>query len=125
MNYQYSAFATNPDDYIDTNIFFGEIKKTILSKEFKGGKVTNVFGATKLDFSYADISGVVVLDISQVLGELKLIVPDNWRVEPDLSQFFATVTDKRVDLGETRNTNKVLVLTGSNVMGEVKIKSSY
>ena len=125
MNHQYTAVAVNPDDYIDNTIFFGEMKKTILSKEFKGGKITNVFGSIKLDFTYADISGVVVLDISQVFGEVKLIVPENWRVEPDVSQFFATVTDKRIDMGQTRNTNKVLVLTGSNVMGEVKIKSSY
>ena len=125
MNHQYTAVAVNPDDYIDNTIFFGEMKKTILSKEFKGGKITNVFGSIKLDFTYADISGVVVLDISQVFGEVKLIVPENWRVEPDVSQFFATVTDKRIDIGQTRNTNKVLVLTGSNVMGEVKIKSSY
>ena len=125
MNHQYTAVAVNPDDYIDNTIFFGEMKKTILSKEFKGGKITNVFGSIKLDFTYADISGVVVLDISHVFGEVKLIVPENWRVEPDVSQFFATVTDKRIDIGQTRNTNKVLVLTGSNVMGEVKIKSSY
>ncbi len=125
MNNQSATFTNNIEDYLDTTIIFGEIKKTIVSKDFRGGKVTNIFGSTVLDFTYADLSGVVVLDISQGFGEVKITVPNDWRVETDFSQFCATVDDKRRDLSQTRNSNKILVLTGTSVFAVVDIVNCW
>jgi len=122
MNDQSSTYASNVDDYVNSTIIFGEIKKTIISKSFLGGKIYNVFGSTKLDFTYADISGVVVLDILQAFGEVKLRVPNDWRVETDITNFCATVEDKRRDLSQTRNSGKVLVITGMSAFGVVEVK---
>jgi len=113
----------NPADYVNTTVVFGEINKTIISKDFKGGKISSLFGATKLDFTNADIKGIVVLDISQVMSETKLRVPSDWRVEADQTLFLATIDDKRTYLPQDINTGKTLILTGISVFGAVTIKN--
>ncbi|MGZ3754656.1 MAG: LiaF domain-containing protein [Mucilaginibacter sp.] len=125
MNNQPTTIACTADDYLDTVAIFGEVKKTVLSKTFRGGKITNIFGSTKIDFSSADLSGFVVLDIEQCFGEVKLYVPDDWRIETDINQFFATTNDKRPNLGSAINSDKILVLTGTSVMAEVKVRPRY
>ena len=53
----------NAEDYIQSTAVFSGIKKTILSKDFKGGKVSNIFGSTELDFTNAHLTGTALLDI--------------------------------------------------------------
>ncbi len=119
-----APFAGNPSDYINTTVVFGEIKNTVISKDFKGGKISSLFGATKLDFTHADINGVVVLDISQAFSETKIRVPRDWRVEADQTLFLATIEDKRIDIAQNINAGKVLILTGTSIFGVVSIKNS-
>jgi predicted membrane protein len=124
MNNQSTAYAYNVDDYLNTTIIFGEVKKTIISKNFLGGKVHNLFGSTQLDFTYADISGVVVLDVSQAFGETKIRVPQNWRVETDVTHFCSITEDKRRDLTQSWNSGKVLVITGISGFAVVEVTGS-
>jgi predicted membrane protein len=119
---QSASSQYNPADYINSTTVFGGINKTIISKNFKGGKINNLFGGTEIDFTHADINGVVVLDISQVFGETKLTVPIDWRVETDLSQFFSEVDDKRTKT--YLHTTKVLVLKGVSVFAGVDVTTS-
>jgi predicted membrane protein len=116
--------AVNPADYVNTTVVFGETKRTVISKDFKGGRIASLFGATKLDFTNADIQGVVVLDISQVMSETKIRVPSDWRVEADQTLFLATIDDKRTVLSQNINAGKVLILTGISIFGVVTIKDS-
>ena len=119
-----SPLTGNPADYVNTTVVFGEINKTVISKDFKGGKISSLFGATKLDFTNADIKGVVVLDISQVMSETKIRVPSDWRVEADQTLFLATIDDKRTWVSQSLNAGKVLILTGISVFGVITIKNS-
>ena len=119
-------FAGNPFDYVNTTVVFGEIKNTIISKDFKGGRVSSLFGAKKLDFTNADINGVVVvLDISQAFSETKIRVPRDWRVEADQTLLLATIEDKRLDVAQNINASKVLILTGTSLFGVISIKNSF
>lgn len=120
MNTAAITLEAHDSDYLDTTAVFGEVKKTIISKDFKGGKITNVFGETVLDFTNADISGVVLLDISQAFGEISLTVPANWQVATDISQFLPVTRDNR-DVSELKNAKKVLLVTGNSVFAAVKI----
>jgi predicted membrane protein len=117
-------FDTYSPNYLSTSTFFGEVRKSIISKDFKGGEVTNVFGETILDFTNADIVGVVTLDISLAFGEVNITVPANWRVETDLSQFLATTRDKRTPATDINKTDKILVLVGKSVFGAVQVFTS-
>jgi predicted membrane protein len=124
MNAQATTINSNVLDYLNTTAIFGEVKKTIISKDFKGGKINNLFGETTLDFTHADLSGIAMLDISQAFGEINITVPMNWRVETDISQFFASTEDKRQDVTLIKNSDKILVLTGTSAFAAINIISS-
>jgi hypothetical protein len=120
MNFQ-STVMPNAEDYIQSTAVFSGIKKTILSKNFKGGKVSNIFGSTELDFTNADLTGTALLDISQAFGEVTITVPTDWRIEADLSQLMAVVDDFRNNTYLAKNSDKVLILKGISFCGNVEI----
>lgn len=110
------------EDVIDATSIFGHTKKTILSKNFRGGDVVNFFGGTELNMSQADINGAVLLDMTQVFGGAKIIVPSNWKVQSELVSVFGGVDDKRM-ISPNVDQNKVLVLKGTCIFGGLEIKS--
>lgn len=114
--------AFRGDDFLDAVSIFGGVKKTILSKNFRGGEIVNVFGGAELDFTQADIQGRVVIDITQIFGGTKIIVPSNWQVVSDLAAVFASVDDKRINRGALDN-DKILVLKGVSIFAGVDVRS--
>jgi predicted membrane protein len=111
------------DDYLDAVSIFGGVKKTILSKTFKGGDIVNVFGGAEIDLTMADIEGKVVIDITQLFGGTKIIVPSHWQVVSNLSAVFAGVDDKRLRKTGSGDDNKILVLEGVSIFAGVDIRS--
>ena len=119
-----SEATTESGDFIQSTSIFSGVKKIILSKDFKGGSITCVFGGAEIDFSQADINETVVLRIEQVFGGMKLIVPPHWVVNSEIDGMFHGVEDKRKKQpGLIVDTSKVLVLKGSCVFGGIDIKS--
>jgi hypothetical protein len=118
-----SAFRPSADDYLDAVSVFGGVKKTILSKNFKGGEIVNVFGGAELDFTQANINGHVVIDITQIFGGTKIVVPPHWRVVPDMAAVFASVDDKRIRTSAPADSDKILVLKGVSIFAGVDIRS--
>jgi predicted membrane protein len=110
------------DDYLDAVSVFGGVKKNILSKDFKGGEIVNIFGGAELDFTQADINGRVVIDITQIFGGTKIIVPPHWQVVSDIAAVFAGFDDKRMKITAESN-NKILVLTGVSIFAGIDIRS--
>ncbi|MCC8426186.1 LiaF domain-containing protein [Mucilaginibacter sp. UR6-11] len=115
--------SSNTENFIDLSTIFGSLKRTVLSKDFKGGQVKNVFGSMHLDFTYADINGIVTLDISQAFGELMIAVPSDWRVESDLSHFCSLVEEHRSYESRGYNSKKVLLLKGLSLFAVVDVVS--
>jgi len=111
------------EDYIDVVSVLGGIKKNILSKNFKGGEAISFLGGTELNLSQADINGRVVLDLTQVLGGTKLIIPPHWDVKPELISVLGSIDDKRSLENVVIDPNKVLVLKGVSVLGGIDIRS--
>jgi predicted membrane protein len=118
-----SGYPPTGDDYLDAVSVFGGVKKTILSKDFKGGEIVNIFGGAELDFTQADINGRVIIDITQIFGGTKIIVPSNWQVVSDLAAVFAGVDDKRMRSTAAANSEKILVLKGVSIFAGVDIRS--
>ncbi len=110
-------------DYIDAVSIFGGVKKTVLSKDFKGGDIVNIFGGVELDFTQANINGQVVIDITQFFGGIKIIVPPHWKVVSDLAAVFASVDDKRIRTAAPIDGDKVLILKGTSFFAGVDIRS--
>jgi len=120
---EYKYKNTYGDDYLDAVSVFGGVKKTILAKDFKGGDIVNIFGGAELDLTQADINGRVVLDITQIFGGTKIVVPSNWQVVSDIAAVFASVDDKRIRSTAALGSEKVLVLKGVSIFAGIDIRS--
>lgn len=108
---------------MDATAIFGSVKKNIVSKNFRGGEATSIFGGSEIDLSQADINGTVKMEVTAILGGVKLIVPSHWTVRQDVTAIFGGVEDKR-DAGNIITAqNKVLVLDGTAFMGGIEIVS--
>lgn len=121
-----AAYNAKGDDYIDSVSVFGGVKKVILSKDFKGGEIVNIFGGAELDFSQSDINGTVIIEVTQIFGGVKLIVPPHWQVTSDVAAIFAGVDDKRYSKHNQHNPlspDKLLVIKGVSVFAGIDIRS--
>ena len=65
-------------EYIEINAVFGSVNKLILSKNFKGGEINSFMGGAEVNLLQADIKQTVRLEVNNVFGGTKLIVPGNW-----------------------------------------------
>jgi len=110
------------EDTFDLTTIFGGNKRKVYSKNFRGGWTTCVFGGTDIDLTQADINGTVVIDVVQVFGGIKLVVPSNWEVKSEITAILGGVDDKR-SMPAAASGGKRLVLTGFVMFGGVDIKS--
>lgn len=117
------GYRPTGDDWLDATSVFGGVKKSVLSKDFKGGEIVNVFGGAEIDFTQADINGRVMIDITQIFGGVKIIVPSNWQVVPDVAAVFASVDDKRIKSTVAPNSDKILMLKGVSIFAGIDIRS--
>lgn len=118
-----ASSASFSDDFINSTAIFGGTKKILVSKDFKGGDIVNIFGGSEIDLTQADINGTVRLELTQVFGGTKLLVPAHWQIKPEMMALFGGIEDKRrpADLGS--DSTKVLVLTGTSIFAGIEIKS--
>ena len=110
-------------DFIDTTSIFGSTKKNILSKNFVGGDITNIFGGTELNLTQADIQGKAVIDITTIFGGAELFVPSHWTVKSEIVTIFGGVEDKRSISTIPDTADKVLILKGTVIFGGIDIKN--
>jgi Cell wall-active antibiotics response 4TMS YvqF len=116
----YSGYSS--EDYLDTTAFFGGVHKKIVSKNFKGGDIVTIMGGTELDLSQADFTGMVKLDVVQIMGATKIIVPAHWEVRTDVTAIFAGFEDKRQQ-PSLDNPDKVLLIDGTSLFGGIELKN--
>lgn len=117
---------TNTDEsFFEATAIFGGVKKNIITKDFKGGDITSIFGGSEIILSQADINGSAVLDVTTIFGGSKIIVPSNWSVRSDdLTAILGGFEDKRAIMANASpDPNKVLVLKGTVMFGGIEIKS--
>ncbi|WP_343673709.1 DUF5668 domain-containing protein [Chitinophaga sp.] len=111
------------EDYINADIVFSGENRLIVSKQFKGGRISTVFGGCDVNLLQADFEGTIVLNCDCVFGGVELVVPANWEVKIMTSSVFGGVEDKRPIELIGSNPNKVLIIKGSCVFGGIEIKS--
>jgi predicted membrane protein len=119
----YSSHTDYNEDFVDSTSFFGGAKKNIISKNFKGGDLVNIFGGTELDLTRADFNGTATIELTTIFGGTKLIVPSNWTVKSEAVTIFGGLEDKRNSQTLIDNPGKVLLLKGTVIFGGIEIKS--
>ncbi|HET9433506.1 MAG TPA: LiaF domain-containing protein, partial [Chitinophagaceae bacterium] len=111
------------DDFVESTSIFGGAKKIVISKNFKGGNLENIFGGTELDLSQADFTGTAVIELTTIFGGTKLLVPSNWSVKSEAVTIFGGIEDKRKMQTVTEASDKTLVIRGTVIFGGIDIKS--
>lgn len=112
----------NKEDIVDIVSVFGGARSTVYSKNFKGGESVSVFGGAEINLSQADFTGIIRLEVFQIFGGTKLVIPPHWEVRSEISSIFGGVDDKRTT-GSITHADKVLILEGTSVFGGIEIRS--
>ena len=113
------------DDYVDyVNVFSGG-ERQVVSQNFRGGKISAVFGGIELDLTKAGLApGVSELEIACVFGGATLIVPDDWYITIDVTPILGGFSDsRRLNPGRTVDSSKHLLIKGAVIFGGGEIKS--
>lgn len=121
----YTGTKSNPQEdtgeHVEINTAFGSVKKIILSKNFKGGEINNFMGGTEINLMKADIQHPIELEINNIFGGTKLIVPSNWDVKNEVTAVFGGIEDKRAINSTPADPGKIIVLKGTCVFGGIEI----
>jgi predicted membrane protein len=110
-------------EFLEAVSVFGGTKKTVFSKDFRGGDVVAFIGGVEINLSQADMQGRVVLEVTQILGGTKLIVPAHWDVVSEMVAVFGGIEDKRMQHSSQIQPDKILILRGASVFGGIEIQS--
>ena len=106
---------------------FGGSERIISSQNFRGGKVTAIFGGVELDFRDADIDGQeALIEINCMFGGVELRVPETWHVHSRSLPVFGGYSDKTrgARAPDKADVNKkALVITGMVLFGGIEIKN--
>ena len=112
------------DNAFETVTIFGGDKKQIISKDFKGGESVCVFGGVEINLTQADINGKAAIEIVQMFGGTKIIVPPHWKIQTDeLVCIFGSLEDKRQMTGGIVDPSKVLIIKGTCIFGGIDLRS--
>jgi predicted membrane protein len=124
-----TPISETPDgtmDFIDDTNIFGGGNVVITSNNFKGGKITSIFGGGDYDLTNAKLSAEPsVIDFFAMFGGGNFIVPADWNVRTDVTAIFGGFSDKRktkIDPG-TSDPNKELFIKGFVLFGGGELKS--
>jgi predicted membrane protein len=109
-------------DRIDSTSIFGGVKKNIVSKNFQGGDIVNFFGGSEINLMQADIKGRAKIEVIQVFGGTKIILPANWTVQSEMLAIFGGIEDKRPPQLNAIP-DKILIIEGTSIFGGIDIKS--
>jgi len=108
-------------DRLNESVVFGNIKKNVLSKIFKGGEVSVVFGSAEIDLTKAEIVQNIKLELNSVFGSIRLIVPPHWQVKTESTAVLGSIDDNRPNT--TITSEHILTLEGNAVFGGIEIRS--
>ena len=112
------------DDAVDEVAIFSGAERNITSKEFKGGKLTAIFGGTELNLMNADLAqGTNILDVFVMFGGTDIKVPTDMNVKLKVTAIFGGFSDERKLITENEaNEGKELVIKGLVLFGGGSVK---
>ncbi len=120
-----TATGVTGDDFVDyVNIFSGG-ERQISSENFRGGKITAIFGGMELDLTRAKLApGRNELEIACIFGGATFIVPDDWNIIIEVTPVLGGFTDSRkLTPGRTVDPTKQLAIKGAVIFGGGEVKS--
>jgi len=114
----------NSSDSIDETAIFSGRDISIVSDNFTGGKITSIFGGSKINLLYAKPAQGCVIDVANIFGGTKFIVPEDWNVKVEVASIFGGFEDRRSPSIIARSDlNKTVVIKGSCIFGGGEVTS--
>jgi len=113
----------NELQFIDEfNIFSGSEKK-ISIKNFRGGKITSIFGGSEIDLTDAELSSETnVIELFYLFGGSSIKVPNDWNVVNKVTAILGGFSDKRKVETNDNDPKKILILRGFVLFGGGEIQ---
>ncbi len=108
------------NDMDNISVIFSGSETVNAAKDYKGGRVTAIFGGASLDLRDAVIKKEATLDITAICGGVEIHVPREWRVISKVAPIAGGVENKA--RGKDEGDGPVLVLTGIAALGGVEVK---
>ena len=120
-----SASGENPMDVIDEVAIFSGSERIIHSKNFRGGKISAVFGGAEIDLSKAELAeGDNVIDLFVMFGGGTIYVHPEMNVHVNVTSIFGGYSDER-GLVNPDDSDRKLIITGTVLFGggELKVRA--
>ncbi len=111
-------------DFIDDTAIFGGGERKIDSQNFKGGKITAMFGGSDIDFRNSVLAeGNNNIDLFVMFGGTDIKVPPDWTIEVDVFSIFGGFSDSRSSAVKVvPDKTRVLRIKGFVMFGGGEIK---
>ncbi|HTO17220.1 MAG TPA: LiaF domain-containing protein [Edaphocola sp.] len=125
---QQTHFTQTDYSYIDTsetiniNNILGGDKRNVLSKDFRGGSISSVFGSVEIDMRSAGLVQDIQININLVFGSIEFLFPANWQIINETTTLLGSVEDRRRVINTDGNLKKVYI-TGLVLFGSIDIKN--
>lgn len=116
-----AKIPTGTRDVDDIVAVFSGSEAKNKSHEYKGGKISAIFGGVTLDLRDAKIKGEAHLDVFTLCGGVELKVPRDWKVVVKTTPIAGGVENKSEGTDDTKS--PTLILTGTVALGGVEIKT--
>jgi predicted membrane protein len=105
-------------DFIDETAIFGGRNISMVTEHFQGGKITSIFGGSKVNLLYAKPVDGCTIDVAAIFGGTKIIVPEDWNVKIEVVSIFGGFEDKRsFSVISRTGTGKIVVIKGTCIFG--------
>ncbi len=122
--YRNVAEMKNDAGFIVMNNVLGGGKHVVAPVEFKGGKISNIFGGMELDLTQTTLApGKNILEIDSIFGGISIIVPSDWVIKIEVSSTVGGFSDKRTVVPDPASgADRELIIRGSAIFGGGDIK---
>ena len=122
---RYKGYDQINSDRVDDVSVFGGGHKVIVSDNFKGGNITNIFGGSEIDLKDCKLApGVNIIDFVAVFGGSNIIVPSDWKILIDVLPVFGGFSNKvRRDPNAVIDPDKTLLIKGFVLFGGGEVRS--
>lgn len=120
----FTSGASSRDELHDTSIFGGG-DVVVRSSEFRGGKVTAIFGGSSYDLTQSQLAdGTNYLEMFAMFGGHTFVVPSDWDVQVEITSIFGGFCDRRKHIRTAEvQSQGVLHLKGIVLFGGGELKN--
>lgn len=118
--------SSGSSDYINETAVLGGRNYSLNSDHFIGGKITSIFGGSKINLKNCIPAPGCTIDVELVFGGVKLIVPEDWNIKMEATSILGGFEDKRLNSSLNKvDSSKTVLIRGTCIFGGGEITSLF